>query len=273
MLDTRNALFDAIVHSQDIALPLTRQLPVPAEHSRQALRRVWAMGWPSHAERRLAGFALRATDTDWAVGAGPEIAGPALALLLLSTGRTACLDALLDLVGIVGLWQHPGPPPGITITGAVLGAVTLAFYRSAGRGNVRALRVVVGSRVVSALLGLPVFFTADAPGWPGSSWRSSSSPPPPPSPSRCWRPPPARPLPSTPGATGHYPARSDRRRLGWTRPKIHLSGPAAGSQSPAEGPPRPSGRYRSAPTRSRGSLAPVPLTPAATHRPRSTPLH
>jgi uncharacterized protein (TIGR03083 family) len=94
VLDTRNALFDAIVHGQDIALPLARQLPVPAEHSRRALRRVWAMGWPFHAERRLAGFTLRATDTDWTTGHGPEIAGPALALLLLSTGRTACLDAL-----------------------------------------------------------------------------------------------------------------------------------------------------------------------------------
>ncbi|MFI7402247.1 hypothetical protein ACIBW9_17535 [Streptomyces sp. NPDC049541] len=81
-------------------------------------------------------------------------------------GMTLCaVLAVLDLAGIVGLWQHPGPPPGIAITGAVLGAVTLACYRSAGRGNVRALRVVVGSRVVSALLGLPVFFTADAPGW------------------------------------------------------------------------------------------------------------
>ncbi|MYS92944.1 MULTISPECIES: maleylpyruvate isomerase family mycothiol-dependent enzyme [Streptomyces] len=94
VLDTRNALFDAIVHGQDIALPLARQLPVPAEHSREGLRRVWAMGWPFHAERHLAGFTLRATDTDWAVGDGPEIAGPALGLLLLSTGRTACLDTL-----------------------------------------------------------------------------------------------------------------------------------------------------------------------------------
>jgi uncharacterized protein (TIGR03083 family) len=94
VLDTRNALFDVIVHGQDIAIPLDRQLPVPAEHSREGLRRVWTMGWPFHAERRLAGFTLRATDTDWAVGNGPEIAGPALALLLLSTGRTACLNAL-----------------------------------------------------------------------------------------------------------------------------------------------------------------------------------
>ncbi|MFC8201581.1 maleylpyruvate isomerase family mycothiol-dependent enzyme [Streptomyces sp. NPDC057298] len=93
-LDTRNALFDAIVHGQDIALPLTRRLPVPAEHSREGLRRVWEMGWPFHAKRHLAGFTLRATDTDWSAGDGPEIAGPALALLLLLTGRTACLDAL-----------------------------------------------------------------------------------------------------------------------------------------------------------------------------------
>ncbi|MFE1955243.1 maleylpyruvate isomerase family mycothiol-dependent enzyme [Streptomyces sp. NPDC059524] len=94
VLDTRNALFDAIVHSQDIALPLGRSFPVPAEHSREDLRRVWAMGWPFHAGRRLAGFTLRATDTDWETGDGPEIAGPALALLLLSTGRTVSLPAL-----------------------------------------------------------------------------------------------------------------------------------------------------------------------------------
>ena len=94
VLDTRNALFDVIVHGQDIALPLARKFPVPAEDSRQALRRVWTMGWPFHAERRLGGFALRATDTDWAEGDGPRIAGPALALLLLATGRSACLDLL-----------------------------------------------------------------------------------------------------------------------------------------------------------------------------------
>ncbi|MEU6091637.1 hypothetical protein ABZ865_33650 [Streptomyces sp. NPDC047085] len=73
--------------------------------------------------------------------------------------------AVVDLVGIVGLWQHPGPPPGVVITGTVLGAITLAAFRPASRGNIRALRLVVGSRVISALLGLPVFFTADAPDW------------------------------------------------------------------------------------------------------------
>ncbi|WP_226874470.1 maleylpyruvate isomerase family mycothiol-dependent enzyme [Microbispora sitophila] len=95
VLDARDSLFDVIVHSQDIALPLGRDFPVPAEHSRRALRRVWEMGWPFNASRKLAGVTLRATDTGWSEGAGPEVAGPALALLLLATGRTApALDSL-----------------------------------------------------------------------------------------------------------------------------------------------------------------------------------
>jgi uncharacterized protein (TIGR03083 family) len=95
VLDSRDALFDVIVHSQDIALPLGREFPVPAEHSREGLRRVWAMGWPFNARRNLAGVTLRATDTDWTAGAGPEVAGNALSLLLLLTGRRrAAVDSL-----------------------------------------------------------------------------------------------------------------------------------------------------------------------------------
>jgi len=89
VLDTRNALFDVIVHSQDIAVPLGREFPVPAHYSREGLQRVWSMGWPFRAKRRFAGLSLRATDTGWAVGNGPEIAGSALILLLLLTGRSA----------------------------------------------------------------------------------------------------------------------------------------------------------------------------------------
>lgn len=87
VLDTRNWLFDAVVHSQDIAVPLGREFPVPVEYSRRGLERVWAMGWPFHARRRLAGRTLRATDTDWTGGSGPEVARPALSLLMLLTGR------------------------------------------------------------------------------------------------------------------------------------------------------------------------------------------
>ena len=98
LLDTRDALFDVIVHSQDIALPLGRTVDVPPEYSRLGLQRVWEMGWPFNARKRLSGLRLRATDTDWTVGAGPEVTGPALALLLLLTGRDdAARDSLSGL--------------------------------------------------------------------------------------------------------------------------------------------------------------------------------
>jgi uncharacterized protein (TIGR03083 family) len=87
VLDPRNSLFDLVVHSQDIARPLNRDFPVPPDYCRAGLTRVWAMGWPFNARRRLGGVTLTATDTDWTAGAGPSIAGPALALLLLATGR------------------------------------------------------------------------------------------------------------------------------------------------------------------------------------------
>jgi uncharacterized protein (TIGR03083 family) len=102
-LDTRNNLFDAIVHSQDIARPLGRDFPVPAGYSRAGLERVWEMGWPFRARRRLAGLTLRATDTDWTAGSGPEVAGDALSLLLLLTGRTAAAVDALDGAGVATL--------------------------------------------------------------------------------------------------------------------------------------------------------------------------
>lgn len=97
MLDPRNSLWDIIVHSQDIAIPLSRDFPVPVAATHRGLQRVWEMGWPINARKRLGGFALRATDSDWRAGTGPEVNGPALALLLLLTGRTAA--AVPDLRG------------------------------------------------------------------------------------------------------------------------------------------------------------------------------
>jgi uncharacterized protein (TIGR03083 family) len=109
-LDTRNSLFDVIVHSQDIARPLNRELPVPAAYSRAGLERVWAMGWPFHARRHFADVTLTATDIAWTVGAGPQVAGPALALLLLSTGRLRpALDALRG-PGLATLSPAPEQP-------------------------------------------------------------------------------------------------------------------------------------------------------------------
>ncbi|MDG6101847.1 maleylpyruvate isomerase family mycothiol-dependent enzyme [Dactylosporangium aurantiacum] len=100
VLDTRNALFDVVVHYQDIGAPLGRPCPVPVGYTARGLDRVWRMGWPFNARRRLAGVTLRATDTPWTVGAGPEVAGPALSLLLLLTGRTAVAAPTLEGPGL-----------------------------------------------------------------------------------------------------------------------------------------------------------------------------
>ena len=105
VLDTKNSLFDIIVHSQDIAIPVGRHLAVPPEHTRRGLHRVWEMGWPFHARRRFGGLTLRATDTDWTVGAGPEAAGTALSLLLLLTGRATAVLHRLEGPGVTALKQ------------------------------------------------------------------------------------------------------------------------------------------------------------------------
>jgi hypothetical protein len=50
---------------------------------------MWSKGWPFHAQRRLRGFRLVATDADPSVGDGPIIEGRVSDLLLLATGRIA----------------------------------------------------------------------------------------------------------------------------------------------------------------------------------------
>ena len=84
----RNVLFDVLVHTQDIAIPLGRDHPMPSEAARAGADRVWTMGWPFWARHRLRGVRLLATDTDWSAGAGVELQGPIRMLLLLLTGRT-----------------------------------------------------------------------------------------------------------------------------------------------------------------------------------------
>jgi uncharacterized protein (TIGR03083 family) len=93
----RNIVFDVLVHTQDIAIPLGRDHPTPSEAARAGAERVWTMGWPFWARHRLRGVRLIATDTDWSAGAGVELQGPIMMLLLLLTGRT--MTALPHLSG------------------------------------------------------------------------------------------------------------------------------------------------------------------------------
>ena len=100
--DQRNVLFDVLVHAQDIAIPLGVDLPMPVDAAAAGATRVWSMGWPFWARRRLSGLRLTATDIDWATGSGTDVHGPIRALLLLLTGRT---EAALPMLAGSGLSQ------------------------------------------------------------------------------------------------------------------------------------------------------------------------
>jgi uncharacterized protein (TIGR03083 family) len=87
--NAKNMLVDILVHGQDITRPLGIERPMPAEAAVAAFHRVWSMGWPFHARRRMQGLRLVADDADLSVGAGRTVEGNLSDLLLLVTGRTA----------------------------------------------------------------------------------------------------------------------------------------------------------------------------------------
>ena len=87
-------LIDVLVHGQDIALPLGRTRPMPAQAAMAAAARVWPDLFPFRARRRLAGLRFRATDGAWTAGDGVLVEGPIAAILLLLTGRDAALAQL-----------------------------------------------------------------------------------------------------------------------------------------------------------------------------------
>jgi hypothetical protein len=89
-------LTDVLVHGQDIALPLGLARPVPPAAAAIAATRVWTMGWPFWARRRLRGLTLAATDDPWRVGTGALVEGTTGDLLMVLTGR---LDAVARLAG------------------------------------------------------------------------------------------------------------------------------------------------------------------------------
>lgn len=80
-------LTDVLVHAQDICIPLGIDRAMPADAAVVAADRVWHSGFPFHARRRHSGTRLVATDADFAVGEGREVAAPIREILLLLTGR------------------------------------------------------------------------------------------------------------------------------------------------------------------------------------------
>ena len=56
MTNYRNILFDILVHGQDIAIPLGLHRDMPVDAARAGASRVWTMGWPFWAHRKLRGI-------------------------------------------------------------------------------------------------------------------------------------------------------------------------------------------------------------------------
>ena len=95
-------LIDIVVHGQDIAVPLGRNLAVPTTVAVTTADRLW---WSrstrigrlkatvfAHLDHR--GLRFLATDADWSAGEGDEVRGPLLSIVLVLTGRPVGADAL-----------------------------------------------------------------------------------------------------------------------------------------------------------------------------------
>jgi uncharacterized protein (TIGR03083 family) len=89
-------LSDTMIHGQDIRRPLGLRREFPAGRLATVMDHLAPINTILGVRRRIEGLRLRATDMDWSHGAGPEVAGPAEALLMVMTGRPA---GLVELTG------------------------------------------------------------------------------------------------------------------------------------------------------------------------------
>ena len=87
-------LGEMIVHAEDIRRPLGIHRDYPVQAVTQVADSYKGSNLVIGAKNRIAGVRLRASDTDWVHGDGPEATGRAIDLLLAMTGRPVGLDAL-----------------------------------------------------------------------------------------------------------------------------------------------------------------------------------
>ncbi|MFN2569623.1 MAG: maleylpyruvate isomerase family mycothiol-dependent enzyme [Candidatus Dormibacteria bacterium] len=90
------ALTEAFIHGQDIRRPLNISHAHSEESLRAAALATCTTPTGTGSKRRVKGLRLRATDIDWSHGEGPEVTGPAEALVMAANGRAV---ALADLSG------------------------------------------------------------------------------------------------------------------------------------------------------------------------------
>jgi uncharacterized protein (TIGR03083 family) len=92
------ALRALVVHHQDMRRPLQRGRSIPPErllatlHALTTRKGTLSVG----SRKRARGLRFRAVDVDWSHGEGPDVCGPAEAIILSLAGRQA---ALMDLEG------------------------------------------------------------------------------------------------------------------------------------------------------------------------------
>jgi uncharacterized protein (TIGR03083 family) len=89
-------LGETIVHSEDIRRSLGIQHKYPTDAVVAVADFYKGSNLLIGSKSRIEGLTLRATDADWSHGAGPEVSGPVLSLVMAMTGRKAADD---DLTG------------------------------------------------------------------------------------------------------------------------------------------------------------------------------
>ena len=87
-------LGEAFVHGEDIRRPLGIKRAYPLPEVTRAIAFYTKSNAIIGGRNRVAGLTLKATDTDFAIGDGPLVEGPAISLLLAASGRKVALDDL-----------------------------------------------------------------------------------------------------------------------------------------------------------------------------------
>jgi hypothetical protein len=85
---------EVVLHGEDIRRPLGIRRDYPTETLVTVADFYKGSNLLLGTKTRIAGLSLRATDADWSTGAGPEVRGPMISLLLGMTGRSAGLSDL-----------------------------------------------------------------------------------------------------------------------------------------------------------------------------------
>jgi uncharacterized protein (TIGR03083 family) len=85
---------EAVVHSTDIRRPLGISHTFPPDTLAGVADFYKGSNLLIGGKKRVAGLTLRASDTGWSSGSGPEVSGPMLSLVMAIAGRRAVLDDL-----------------------------------------------------------------------------------------------------------------------------------------------------------------------------------